>query len=164
MLYVSNDTACYAKEVIGYVPGPAEIGKEEIQLLREYLPHWKPTPVDKRCVVIGAYNKEISDLFPNWSVQFEKEASFEALVGASLCIMQTTANAKLLAANLWALPKEAMVVEFQQELEVHGEIQHIAHVAELKSWVILLSKGSPQQIQQQTVHELKRWTKKFLIL
>jgi len=162
MLYVSNDTACYAKEVIGYVPGPAEIGKEEIQLLREYLPHWKSTPVDKRCVIIGAYNKEISDLFPNWTIQFEEEASFEALVGASLCITQTK-SAKA-TANLWALPKEAMVVEFQQELEVHGEIQHIAHVAELKSWVILLSKGSPQQIQQQTVHELKRWTKKFLSL
>ena len=169
MLYVSNDTACYAKEVIGYVPGPAEIGKEEIQLLREYLPHWKPTPVHKRCVVIGAHNKEISDLFPNWSVQFEEESSFEALVGAQLCIITKSTKistakllaAKLLAAKLWALPKEAMVVEFQQELEVHGEIQHIAHVAELKSWVILLSKGSPQQ---QIVHELKRWTKKFLTL
>jgi hypothetical protein len=168
MIYVSNDTACYAKEVIGYVPGPAEIGKEEIQLLREYLPYWKATPDNKRCVVIGAYNKEISDLFSNWSVQFEEEASFEALVGASLCIITQTstvnATAKLLAAKLWALPKEAMVVEFQQELEVHGELQHIAHVAELKPWVILLSKGSPQQIQQQTVHELKRWTKKFLTL
>ena len=89
---------------------------------------------------------------------------YELLKSRTLCIITKStkiSTAKLLAAKLWVLPKEAMVVEFQQELEVHGEIQHIAHVAELKSWVILLSKGSPQQ---QIVHELKRWTKKFLTL
>jgi hypothetical protein len=83
---------------------------------------------------------------------------------ASKLLASKLLASKLLAAKLWALPKEAMVVEFQQELEVQGELQHIAHVAELKPWVILLLKGSPQQIQQQTVHELKRWTKKFLTL
>jgi hypothetical protein len=155
MVYVSNDTACYAKEVIGYIPGPAEIGKEEIQLLRDYLPHWKYTPVHKRCVIIGDYNKGIALLLDGWIVQFEEEASFDSLLGSALCIITTKNNTSW--AKLWALPKETMVVEFQQELEVNGELQHLCHVCELKSWVILLSKGSVSQIQQQIVHELQRW-------
>ena len=38
-----------------------------------------------------------------------------------------------------------------------GENQHLAHVCELKSWVLLLSKGPVQQVQQQMMKELTRW-------
>jgi hypothetical protein len=52
------------------------------------------------------------------------------------------------------------VVEFQQELLIDGEFQHMAHVAGFKSWVLLLSKGSIGDVQEQLVEGLERWLKK----
>ena len=44
-----------------------------------------------------------------------------------------------------------LLVEFQQELDIKGEMQHLAHICELQSWVILLSKGEEQ------IHQLSKW-------
>jgi hypothetical protein len=52
------------------------------------------------------------------------------------------------------------VVEFQQELKIDGEFQHLAHVAGFKSWVLLLSKGSVTDVQEQIVEQLTKWFKK----
>jgi hypothetical protein len=155
-LFVSNDSACYANEVIGYVPGPSEIGKEEIAILREHLPLWAPSPIYKRCVVVGDfhYRKQLGEILcKDWFIEFQDEARFDSLIGASLCIL-TNPNA---FAKIWALPKGAAFIEFQQELEMSGENQHLAHVCELQSWVLLLSKGSVAQVQQQMIKELTRW-------
>jgi hypothetical protein len=79
-----------------------------------------------------------------------KEATYESLVGAALCIVMDGVN----VLRLWALPKGACVIEFQQELEVRGDLQHLAHVCELRSWVLLLSKGD---VEKQIEQELSRW-------
>jgi hypothetical protein len=49
------------------------------------------------------------------------------------------------------------VIEFQQEVEITGENQHLAHVCELQSWILLLSKGTQVQVEKQIVQELSRW-------
>ena len=51
-------------------------------------------------------------------------------------------------------------VEFQQELQLSGETQHLAHVSDLKSWVLLLAKGSVQDVQEQMVMQFGKWLKK----
>ena len=154
-LFVSNDSACYANEVIGCVPGASEIGKEEIAILREHLPLWAPSPVHKRCVVVGEFHhkKQLGEiLYKDWFIEFQDDARFDSLIGASLCILVDKPFTKI-----WALPKGATFIEFQQELEMTGENQHLAHVCELQSWVLLLSKGPVQQVQQQIMKELNRW-------
>ena len=80
----------------------------------------------------------------------------ESLIGVTLCIIYNTTS----IVPLWALPKGACVVEFQQELELTGELQHLAHVSELQSWVLLLSKGTKAQVEKQITQELTRWIMK----
>jgi len=62
--------------------------------------------------------------------------------------------------KLWALPNDCCVIEFQQELQIDGEFQHLAHVAGFKSWVLLLSKGSQTDVQEQIIEQLIKWFKK----
>ena len=145
-ILVSADTACYAKEIVGFVPQSLELGKEDITILRETV-NWIERPHSKRCIVIGPANKkQINELlYKDWYIEYVDEATVESMLGASLCIFTGTCY------NMWALPKGATIVEFQQELDIKGEMQHLAHICELQSWVILLSKGEEQ------IHQLSKW-------
>ena len=145
-ILVSADTACYAKEVVGFVPQSLEVGKEDITVLRETV-DWIERSQSKRCIVIGPANKkQINELlYKDWYIEYLDQATVESLIGASLCIFTGCCH------NMWALPKGATIVEFQQELDIKGEMQHLAHICELQSWVILLSKGEEQ------IHQLSKW-------
>ena len=145
--------ACYAKEVIGIVPGAIETSREEILLLRnEFI--GEPKPISKRCVVIGDCNKkQLSEiLYKEWYIECTINPSIELLQGCALCIILPNAPPSV-SSLIWALPSTAYLIEFQQELSITGECQHMAHVCELKSWVMLVSKGFEKQIMA----ELGRW-------
>ena len=175
-IFFDENTACYAQEVIGFIPGPLELGIEDIQALRELYPSWVEKPCGKICsVVLGSsitrefaeenitkfLHAAISECDEDWTIRFVTEedyASYDSLMGASLCIFMGLEAATW--AKLWALPKGCCVVEFQQELNVAGEFQHLAHVAGFKSWVLLLSKGSVKDVQEQIMEQLQKWYKK----
>jgi hypothetical protein len=172
-VYFDENTACWADEVIGFLPEPAasELGQEDVDALRALYPSWIEKPVDKICaVVIGSQitekfaEEEISKILGDeWSIRYVYEtdyASYDSLIGASLCIFVGGQKATKTWAKLWALPKECCVIEFQQELLIDGEFQHLAHVAGFKSWVLLLSKGSTEDVQEQIVEQLGKWIKK----
>jgi len=42
-------------------------------------------------------------------------------------------------------------------VEVSGNLQHIAHISELRSWVFLLSKGSVAHVQKQVMNHITKW-------
>jgi hypothetical protein len=171
-----ENTACYADEVIGLLPGPQtlELGTEDITTLRELYPSWVEKPIGKICsVVLGqqitqqfaeeVIAKFLQDKSEDWSIRFVREsdyASYDALLGASLCIFIGGQKTQNFWSKLWALPKECCVVEFQQELKIDGEFQHLAHVSGFKSWVLLLSKGSLTDVQEQMIEQLTKWFKK----
>ena len=173
-IFFDENTACYAEEVIGFLPGPSELGIEDIQALRELYPSWVEKPCGKVCsVVIGTWltqefaEGEITNFLhgtvavEDWTIRFVYEsdyASYDSLMGAALCIFMGLEAAAW--AKLWALPKECCVIEFQQELSIAGEFQHLAHVADFKSWVLLLSKGSVKDVQEQIMEQLQKWYKK----
>ena len=175
-IFFDENTACYAQEIVGFLPGPLELGIEDIHALRELYPSWVEKPVGKICsVVIGSaithgfaeeeitkfLHAAISECDEDWTIRFVSEsdyASYDSLMGASLCIFMGLEAATW--AKLWALPKGCCVVEFQQELNVAGEFQHLAHVAGFKSWVLLLSKGSVKDVQEQIMEQLQKWYKK----
>jgi hypothetical protein len=172
-VYFDENTACWANEVIGFLPEPAalELGQEDIDALRGLYTSWIKKPVDKICAVVISgqitekfVEEEISKILgEEWSIRYVYEsdyASYDSLIGASLCIFIGGQKTNKVWAKLWALPKECCVVEFQQELLIDGEFQHLAHVAGFKSWILLLSKGSTVDVQEQIVEQLGKWFKK----
>jgi hypothetical protein len=171
-----ENTGCYANEVVGYLPGPQmlELGQEDISALRELYTSWIEKPVEKICsVVLGqqitekfaeeAIMKLLQDRSEDWTIRYVCEsdyASYDGLLGASLCIFIGGKKSYNSWAKLWALPKDCCVIEFQQELKIDGEFQHLAHISGFKSWVLLLSKGNEKDVQEQIIEQLNKWFNK----
>lgn len=172
----SERTACWADEVIGLLPGPHcdEFGSEDIMALRELLSSWKETPISKTCVVIldpsltqSFVDEKITSFLhskdEDWTIRYVNSgdyASYDSMFGASLCIFVGGSKADKSWTRLWALPKNCCVIEFQQELQINGEFQHLAHMAGFKSWVLLLAKGKQSDVQEQIMEQLTKWFKK----
>ena len=166
-----ENTGCWAETVVGFVPGPlsSELGREDIQVLRSLLPSWKAEPSSKICAVLSdetltqAFIKErITPLLPSdWIIRVVSTVGdYESLVGASLCILIGGKDTQTKWSKLWALPRNCCVIEFQQELALDGECQHLCHVADWKSWVLLLAKGPIRDVQLQVTEQLTKWWKK----
>jgi hypothetical protein len=171
-----ENTACWANEVIGFLPDPTslELGSEDIDALRTLLPYWKQTPIEKKCTVVisGAITQKFADekigeflrsKNENWTVHYVYEnnyATYDSIIGSSLCIFVGDKKENYSWTRLWALPKNTYVIEFQQELQIQGEFQHLAHVSGFKSWVLLLSKGPVNDVQEQIIEQLEKWWKK----
>lgn len=170
-----EDTACWAQTIVGGLPGPLalELGKEEITALRTWLPSWEPQVRGMVCTVLLNETAGVTRSFvqqqiapwlqrqdPTWQVRAVNGAdsithgSYSAMQGTALCIFFGGAE---VWAPIWALPKGACVVEFQQELKLQGESQHVAHMAELISWVLLLAKGNIGDVQDQIMEQLEKW-------
>jgi hypothetical protein len=165
----NKDTACWANKVAGFLPGPScsELGREDITGLRTIL-KWKSYPTGLVCSVFVddvltedlAYTRILPFLLLHcrgWTMRTVR--TYQDLQGSTMCIMHNPAH-RTDTAKIWALPKKACVLEFQQELALHGECQHVAHVADLKSWVLLLSKGPVKDVQEQIVKQVDKWLKK----
>jgi hypothetical protein len=98
-----------------------------------------------------------------WTIRVVSESDhgqYAAMLGSTLCLVFGGKNTKNKWAKLWALPVECAVVEFQQELEISGELQHLCHVSNFASWVLLLSKGPVKDVQDQIMEQFEKWYKK----
>jgi hypothetical protein len=171
-----ENTACYSDEVIGLLPGPQslELGSEDIGALRDLYPSWIKKPVGNICsVVLGqqitpkfaeeTISKLLLDHSEEWTIRYVSEsdyASYDSLIGSSLCIFIGGQKTQNFWSKLWALPEECCVIEFQQELKIDGEFQHLAHISGFKSWVLLLSKGTEKDVQEQILEQLTKWFNK----
>ena len=161
----SEDTACWADHVVGFMPGPLLLGPEDIDALRKRLLGWKEQPIEKKCCVVvddtiitpEFVKKSMKTCFPTWDIQcVQKEdvGCYDAILGAEVCVFFGGKQQQLRWAKLWALPRGCEMIEFQMELDLDGEFQHLAHVAELNSRIFLLGKGSTKDIQDQLMDEL----------
>jgi len=175
-------TACYADEVVGLLPSPevSELCNEDIITLRNLYPNWMNEPIGNICsVVIDSYitqdfaENRIKNILDTafegtkWTLKIVKDSSnnsereaYKDLIGASLCIFIGGENTSTQWSKLWTLPTKCCVIEFQQELKINGEFQHLAHVAELKSWILLLAKGKHCDVQEQIIEQLLKWINK----
>jgi hypothetical protein len=167
----AENTGCWADEVVGFVPGPlsSELGREDIMALRNHLPSWKKSPTGQKCVVVvdsilttrfvyEFLTPWLTKQDQSWEVEIvsdKRACSYDSILGASMCILRGGSSTKW--SKLWALPPDCCVIEFQQELEVDGEFQHLCHVSDLKSWVLLLAKGSTTDVQEQIIEQLRKW-------
>jgi hypothetical protein len=175
-------SGCYADTVIGFLPEKesVELGSEDIQCLRKLYPNWIQTPQNKKCSVI--IDQQLTLEFAKtrlskcllatttnnsaeWSIQYimsgtDTKSVYNDLMGSSLCIFIGGKNTENVWSKLWTLPNNCCVIEFQQELLIDGEFQHLSHVAGLKSWVLLLSKGDLNDVQDQIQEQFTKWLKK----
>jgi hypothetical protein len=170
-----EDMACWAQTVVGGLPGPLalELGKEEITALRTWLPSWEPRVRGMVCTVLlnetaGVTRSFVQQRIAPWLQRQDRawqvravngsdsmtHGSYSPMLGTALCLFLGGAD---VWAPIWALPKEACVVEFQQELKLQGESQHVAHMAELIPWVLLLAKGDIEDVQDQIMEQLEKW-------
>jgi len=171
-VYFDKHTACCAEKVIGFVPSALEFGREDMVGLRELLPSWSIRPKGRICCIVVSdiltkvfIERVLTPYFAKtWTIRCIDTSdannftvnAFENLIGAAMCIFVNRGN-PVHWAKLWALPKHCCVLEFQQELAIEGEFQHLAHVCEFNSWVLLLSKGTVEDVQQQVVEQLRKW-------
>ena len=156
-------TGCWAEEVVGFLPGPLELGQEDVMALRCRLPAWQPYPSSRRCVIVtdsvltmSFVRERLAPLLVGWDIVAYDQ--YDSIVGASLCILVGGAATKW--SKLWALPNDCCVIEFQQELAIEGEFQHLCHVSGWKSWVLLLAKGPAHDIQDQIGEQFVKWYKR----
>ncbi len=171
-VYYDTNSAVFANKVVGLLPGPLELGKEDIDALRGLFPIWTPTPTYKKCVVLSnsilsnSFCKQLGNLLgEQWdivSIYEHSTVSYEQLCGVSLCIFIGGKNSEKVWSKLWALPSDCCVIEFQQELQIDGQFQHLAHVSGFKSWIFLLSKASESEIQNKILESCKKWVSENL--
>ncbi len=154
MPWKEEGCACWADEVVGLLPGPAglEVGREEIQVLRQAWPAWREKAEGgKRCVVWkgGAFTDAwIEGLRARvsgrgWTVE---EGEVEGLAGASVLLWDSVSEA---GDALWRLPKGATAIEGQNEQDIQGGAQHLAHMADLKAVVLLFGRGTVADRQEE---------------
>ena len=168
-VYYDLNSAVFADKVVGLLPGPKELGKEDIDALRGLFPDWvdTPTTTSKKCIVLTnsilstSFCKQIANVLGNeWNIVpiYEKEAGmYKQICGASLCIFMGGKDTQKSWSKLWTLPSKCCVIEFQQELQIDGQFQHLAHVAGFKSWIYLLSKASESELQNKILESFIKW-------
>lgn len=173
-IYFDENTACWAEEVVGLLPCPAalELGREDVSMLRSMLRCFQSKPENKICTVIlsktmtyqwieESLTPYLLKKDPEWIIHMVSEndaVHYDEIVGSALCLVDGDSWPLL-----WAAPPGCCILEFQQELELQGECQHLCHVADLNSWVLMLSKGSIIDVQEQIMLQLEKWYKKNFI-
>jgi hypothetical protein len=117
--------AVYADEVVGLLPGPYELGREDVDSLREKYTKWIAEPTSKKCVIIKnnmIHNNTIQNisriLGEEWEcnvVESIANADYEEYCGASLCIYFGGKGKRDEWSKIWTLPKGCCLIEFQRE-------------------------------------------------
>jgi hypothetical protein len=147
----NEETACWAKEVVGYVPSNIEISSEEIALLRQ-TPMYLNSMTKKICFLlddvltahwIDTMTFIESTSLNDYEIVLVLPGEYEKLYGASHFVYHSSND------MLWALPIGAKVLEFQMELDITGETQHLAHISGLQACIELLHRGSTADKQDQ---------------
>jgi hypothetical protein len=172
----SPGVSIYAEKIIGYLPSMNEITKEDINNLRKFYNKWSNDIISKSCIIlynstsdtkVNPFTYEFfegikSVLGSEWTTEAmdcNKSGSdaYNQLVGKQLCIFFGGEGMKLAWPKLWALPPGCTVLEFQNELKIDGEFQHMAAAADFKSTLFTLYKGSAADMRTQAMKQFTEW-------
>ena len=170
----NSNTSVFANKIIGYAPDALEIGREDIQMLRKHYSGFIKECVPKTCVVLidptdaispftSAFVEDIRKVLgEEWTVtELVANAggipAYEALTGKEMCILFSGAKMENVWSKLWALPPRCRVIEFQNELKVDGECQHMCAAADFDTWLITLFKGRHDDMRAQAIKLFSKW-------
>jgi hypothetical protein len=169
-IYASPNTSVFADKMIGYMPNTYEINRDDIQAIRANWSEWNGGAIrEKTCAVLvnrtdddrlSPFTDAIVDglrsRLDGWDIEVidMNETGVDAyrkLLGKSMCIFFGGEKLDTVWPKLWALPPRCRVIEFQNELKIHGEFQQMAAAADFDSWIITLYKGSGEDMRQQAL-------------
>ena len=170
--------SAYGNKLIGFLPHVSELCREDIDAIRISWPTWKEVAAPKTCIILVNYtdNTKASPftadiitgvqevLGDDWTVSaLNMDASgkdaYSALTGKDMCILFNSPDLTGIWRKLWALPRKSHVLEFQNELKITGEFQHMAAASEFDSWIITLHKGDAINMRDQAIKYLREWMK-----
>ena len=170
-------TVVFADNCVGFAPKDSTIfSREDGMALRRSYVNWKQCADSgpfKRCVVqcdtgilSDTFVTAVSGLLGElWSVQTITEDQvgsdiYNLLSGASLFIMFNVPQ-KQWWYKIWALPENGIVLEFQDELNICGELQYTAAALSLKSWVFMVQKDTLEKQRDFAIQTFKTWFDKY---
>lgn len=180
---VEYDTrmGCWANEVVGLLPGPSsiELGVEDIRELRSQYPSWVEYPNRKVCAVFvdSTMTKEfienrlvkcINNIDSEWIIHYIYDVNDvndlndltslnNMMSGIMMCIFIGTKQNESLWSKLWCLPKKCCIIEYQYDTTFYGDFQHIAHISELKSWIIPITNKDIDTVHRQILIQTNKW-------
>lgn len=167
-----EEYVAYTPRAIGCLPEVNEIGREDIEVLRQFI-GWKKSADEKQCVVIYDENmcnevfiERLQEILGDWTIKVHRggtetgcdfEKMYEKIVGNGLCIFFGGPKREKAWSRLWALPLRARVIEIQNELKTDGVFQHMAGAAGLESWIMTVYKGSADDMRKQALGHIEKW-------
>lgn len=168
---------CWADQVVGFLPGPAttEVSREGIAALRlarsaafaESNPVCVVCTDDSICTeeFVNTMLRPLIEKTPGWTVRCisargRSEEEQRILRDASVYVH--LGGKEKCDPRVWMLSPHTKVVEFQQELKMDGEMYHLCVMAELCPWILLLSKGTTVDVQDQIATQLRKWWAKHI--
>jgi hypothetical protein len=165
----SPDVTVYAKTAYGFLPELFELSVHELRALRSAWPAYQPAATTNTCIVLTddvfteAFSKSLESLLGLSIVCVGRKEygleTYQKLVGTRMCMLFNLPKQEADWLKLWCLPKDCLVLEFQNELKVVGEFQQFAAAAELNCWVMPLYKGPVEDLQRQIGGQLEQWIK-----
>ena len=172
----------WAKEVIGWTAPEKvdEVSSENIVQLRKMIgDNWKSEvnwdggdgTSEKKTCLIAVDTTYFTDEFvqlvretlgDGWNVVTLSATSsyteqYINMIGKHMFIFFGGAKSSGRWGATWALPQNAVVLEFENELKIDGEFQHVAGACGLDSWILTLHKNPPADMRTQAVGLIQQW-------
>ena len=158
----TKDIQAFSKTVYMLSPSGPGATKEDVEALRKRLRGWIAEPLAVKKAVIfqddefydvkDAYSIEnkLEELGYETTVIYPGRTSFDrlmlAMLGASVCVSQLTSTT-ISHYLYWLLPKGAIVIEGQNELDAMGEGCHEAGAADLEYWYFSMPRGKKELLR-----------------
>jgi hypothetical protein len=167
----TKNIQAFSKTLYLMSPGPVQGStQEDIRALRNRLRTWTEQPMDLKKAVIfqddifydvkDTFKIEaaLEDLGYNTTIVYPGRTSFDniqhALIGASVCVSQLI-DKSVSHYLYWLLPKNAIVIEGQSELEPMGEGCHEAGAANLEYWYFSMPRGKKELLRETLLAKIK---------
>lgn len=144
-----NESAFMDSAYVVFPSDKAEVTAEEMTLLREFLRDFGSEESVVVCMdeiyINKEFVKEIESKYTNIKVVFQStslERKLSAFQSASTIILYCTKETQWAWRYIWAAPPNANLVTIMNEMEMNGEIHHIASSCNLRHTIHIVPKGA----------------------
>jgi len=153
-----NETAFMNEAYVWFPSDNLEVTKEEMNVLRSFL---KPVIEESNVVVFmdeeyitKEFVKDLETIYTNIKVIFQStslDRKISLLQSASTCILYCSNKTQWAWRYIWALKSNTKLITIQNEMEMNGEIHHIASACSLNHILHIIPKGTIASITRKKI-------------